>query len=117
MLELSLIGMAAGCGAVARYSFSRLNNLFNKVGFPLGTYLVNLIGCLLIGWIFGKHFNEGIYRVIATGFCGGLTTFSTFNFELFDLLDKHDYRHFAEYFILSYGLGFVVLIMGLLLAK
>lgn len=118
MLELTVIGLAAGLGAVVRYLFSNLNLIFRKIGFPLGTYLVNILGTLLIGYLFGKFGHQSeIYKVFATGFCGGLTTFSTYNFELFDLLEKHDYKHFAEYFLLSYGLGFVAVLLGMGLAK
>ncbi|WP_228386030.1 MULTISPECIES: fluoride efflux transporter CrcB [unclassified Lactococcus] len=118
MVETILIGLSAALGAVVRYLFSQLNVSFKKIGFPIGTYLVNIIGCLLIGWLFGHFGNQSdTFKIFATGFCGGLTTFSTYNFELFDLIDHKDYRHFAEYFLLSYGLGFVALVIGLMLAK
>ena len=118
MLGITLIGVSAGLGAVVRYLFSNLNVAFKKIGFPLGTYLVNIAGSLLIGYLFGKFGNQAeSYKIFATGFCGGLTTFSTYNFELFDLLEKHDYKHFAEYFLLSYGLGFVAVVIGLAIGK
>jgi len=118
MLEITLIGAAAGFGALVRYAFSQLNALFKKVGFPVGTYIINILGSFLIGLIFahfGSHSEN--YLIFATGFCGGLTTFSTYNFELFDLMDKGDYKHFAEYFILSYGIGFLTLLLGLFAGK
>lgn len=118
MFELALIGGAAGLGAVTRYLFSQLNVKFKAIGFPIGTYIINILGSLFIGFLFAKFgsHNEA-YKIFATGFCGGLTTFSTYNFELFDLLEKQDYRHFAEYFLLSYGIGFLALLLGLFLGK
>ncbi|WP_096818508.1 fluoride efflux transporter FluC [Lactococcus fujiensis] len=118
VFELMLIGCSAGLGSVVRYLFSKLNGQFLKVGFPLGTYLVNIIGCLLIGWLFMKFGTQTeSYKIFATGFCGGLTTFSTFNFELFDLIEHKNFRLFSRYFLLSYGLGFLALLVGMMLAK
>ncbi|MDR0200412.1 MAG: fluoride efflux transporter CrcB [Streptococcaceae bacterium] len=117
MLEIALIGGAAGLGAVTRYLFSTLNNKRHQIGFPVGTYLVNIVGTVLIGYLMGRFGNHAeSYKIFATGFCGGLTTFSTFNFELFQLLEDHDYKHFSLYFLFSYGLGFVGVILGLVLA-
>ena len=118
MLEVLLIGGSAGLGAVVRYLLSKLNGALKASKFPLGTYLVNIVGSLLIGILF-VHFGkiDPIYKIFATGFCGGLTTFSTFNFELFDLLDHHDYKLFVEYFLTSYGLGFVAVVLGMLIGQ
>lgn len=118
MIEIGLIGAAAGLGAVVRYLFSNLNVIFKKIGFPIGTYIINIAGSLLIGILMGHFGNHSeYYKIFATGFCGGLTTFSTYNFELFDLLENKDYKHFAEYFILSYGIGFIAVIVGLYIGK
>ncbi|GBG96408.1 fluoride efflux transporter FluC [Lactococcus termiticola] len=117
MHELGLVGAAAGLGALVRYAFSYLNIIFKRLRFPIGTYIINILGSFLIGFIFAKYGSHNAsYAIFATGFCGGLTTFSTYNFELFELIEKGDYRHFAEYFVLTYGLGFVAVLIGLYLA-
>ncbi|MDR0300651.1 MAG: CrcB family protein [Streptococcaceae bacterium] len=117
-MSVLLIGGAAGLGAVVRYLASWLNDWLKRYGFPVGTYLVNIVGSLLIGYLTGKFGGQSeAYKIAATGFCGGLTTFSTFNFELFELLEKQEYKHFACYFLFSYGVGFVAVVAGLMLGK
>lgn len=116
MFEIGLVGIAAGLGTVTRYWFNRWQEKLRHNKIPWGTYAVNIIGSFMIGWAFGQHLYGPNFKIFAISFCGGLTTFSTFNFELFDYLDHRDYLHFAEYFLLSYGLGFIAVILGLLLA-
>lgn len=106
------IGLAAGIGAVARYTISRLMEVLKKWEFPMATWLINITGALLIGMIFGEHFEQELSKILATGFCGGFTTFSTFNFELFALLEERKYKIFFSYFFSSYILGFVAVSTG-----
>ena len=113
MLEISIVGISAGLGAATRYLFNFLQEKIKNRQIPWGTYFVNIVGSFVIGWVFGQHL-DGNLRIAMVSFCGGLTTFSTFNFELFDYLDHRDYRHFIEYFLMSYGLGFVAVVLGIL---
>ena len=118
MIELLLIGGSAGLGAVTRYAFAQLGSRFSSWKIPWMTYLVNILGSFLIGLLFVRFAPQSEnYKIFATGFCGGLTTFSTYNFELFAMLEDHEYKTFAEYFLLSYGLGFLALILGILLGN
>lgn len=78
-----LIGGATG--ALVRYWVSILAAKFLGTSFPVGTLIVNLVGCLLIGLVFGMGEQKGIspaFRLFfITGFLGALTTFSTFGLE------------------------------------
>lgn len=116
-MTVLLLGLSAGVGAVVRYLATRLADKLKLSGFPWATFAVNVIGSFLIGFFFAQHLNSVSYKILATGFCGGLTTFSTFNFELIDMLDKKKYAAFARYFVLSYGVGFAACLLGLFIGK
>ncbi len=90
----SLLAVAIGSalGALLRWSLGlKLNALLP--GVPPGTLAANLLGALIIGmalaWLAGNpHVNAEWRLLITTGFCGGLTTFSTFSAEIFTLLQQ-----------------------------
>lgn len=112
-----LVGIFAGIGAVIRYLSTRVAEKFKEWSIPWATYTINMIASFLIGFFFAEHLSENTYKIAAVGFCGGLSTFSTFNFELFAMLDRHKYMRFAEYFLLTYGLGFVMCLIGMIVGK
>lgn len=66
------LAIACGFGALVRYFFSRYNQA-SKL--PLGTLIANLLGCFLIGVFYNHVESKEVYAILATGFCGGLTTF------------------------------------------
>ncbi|OFO00575.1 camphor resistance protein CrcB [Streptococcus sp. HMSC074B11] len=104
------LALACGVGALVRYFLSTLNQ--ERV-LPLGTLLANLLGCFLIGLFYNHVESKEVYLILATGFCGGLTTFSTLNDELQKLLT--DKKNFYRYFLLTYLGGFVAIFLGILL--
>ena len=104
------LALACGLGALMRYFFSRYNQ--GSV-LPIGTLIANILGCFLIGLLYNHVESKEIYSVLATGFCGGLTTFSTLNEELQKLLS--DKKVFYSYFLLTYLGGLVAIFLGILL--
>ena len=104
------LALACGLGALVRYFFSRYNQ--GSV-LPLGTLIANLLGCFLIGLFYNHVESKEVYLILATGFCGGLTTFSTLNDELQKLLA--DKKVFYSYFFLTYLGGLLVIFLGILL--
>jgi fluoride exporter len=84
-----LIG--GGIGALLRYLSNNLINSYFKINFPLGTFFVNCIGALLIGFfinIFDRYNINIKYKLfIITGFLGGYTTFSAYSLETVQYLN------------------------------
>ena len=104
------LALACGLGALVRYFFSSYNQ--GSV-LPLGTLIANLLGCFLIGLCYNYVESKEVYSILATGFCGGLTTFSTLNDELQRLIN--DKKAFYSYLLLTYLLGFLAIFLGILL--
>jgi len=119
---LLIIGTGSVLGGVSRFLTSRYiqNNFISA--FPYGTFVVNILGCFLIGLIYGLSEKGNIisaeWRMFLTvGFCGGFTTFSTFANENISLLRDGDFFYFALYTGLSVFLGLMAVYFGNLIIK
>lgn len=90
--------------------------------FPAGTFLVNIVGCFLIGFLVFYTGRTGQSMVtwrllLVTGFCGGFTTFSSFSFENMQLLSDHQVLIFLLYVLLSITMGLGATYIGILVAR
>ncbi|MFM8710635.1 MAG: fluoride efflux transporter CrcB [Sphingomonadales bacterium] len=99
-----LLFVAAGgaLGSVLRYSLQRLLNPAQQDAFPSGTWLVNVLGCLLIGigWGISEKYSilsEETKLFLFTGLCGGFTTLSAFSHESLLLIKTDRFAIFALY--------------------
>ncbi len=121
MQQLLLVFFGGGVGSILRYIISKnFDSYFQH--FFLGTFLVNSIGCLIIGLVLGVSFKSDYLTqnqilLLSTGFCGGFTTFSTFAFENHSLLKSGDLFHFSIYTISSIVVGVLAVALGLWLSK
>jgi len=121
MKQLLLVFVGGGFGSTLRYLVGKwLNSSQN--GIPYGTFAANIIGSLLIGIILGfAAKNDGLSNsqtlLLATGFCGGFTTFSTFAYENHVFLKSGDFTSFALYTIGSFIIGFLAVFGGMYLVK
>ncbi|TCI84366.1 fluoride efflux transporter CrcB [Tenacibaculum sp. M341] len=121
MKQMILVFIGGGFGSVLRFLLGKtLNGM--KAGIPVGTFLANILGSLIIGFILGlaaknETLTQNHTLLLATGFCGGFTTFSTFAYENHLLLKSGDFFTFALYTIASFVIGFLAVFAGIYLVK
>lgn len=121
MKHIILVFLGGGFGSVLRYIIGKyLNNVEN--GIPYGTFIANILGSLFIGIVLGlaaknNTLSQNQTLLLATGFCGGFTTFSTFAYENHVFLKSGDFTSFAFYTIASFVVGFLSVFLGLFLVK
>ena len=121
MKQLILVIIGGGLGSGLRFLISKfLNPVFS--GFYLGTFTVNVLGCLILGLILGVFLKQEVVNslqsaLLVTGFCGGFTTFSTFSLEQFLLFREGNYTPVFLYTLLSLIAGVVAVGLGFWLAR
>ena len=109
-------------GSVCRFlSVSLIVNLL-PFAFPFGTFIVNILGCFVMGAAVGLaerylwiHHDWRLF--LTAGFCGGFTTFSAFAFENVELLIDKNYSTFAAYSLASFILCLAAAFVGLILTR
>ena len=121
MKHAILVFIGGGFGSVLRFVIGKYLNS-TASGIPYGTFLANILGSLLIGFILGLAAKNSTLShsqtvLLATGFCGGFTTFSTFAYENHVFLKSGDFTSFAIYTISSFVIGFIAVFLGLYLVK
>lgn len=123
MWDILLVGVGGFLGAQARYGVS---NFFSKkygTAFPYGTIVINLSGSFILGLCLGLSgraiFSDEAYRwLVAVGFCGGYTTFSTYTYETLTLWrEKRVMAGVGTNLVGSYILGLVAALAGFLLGN
>jgi fluoride exporter len=120
VITVLLVFAGGAIGSPARYLTDRYVQSRHGGPFPLGTLVVNLVGCLILGVIAGGVAKSGwpadTKSLLGTGFCGGLTTFSTFSVETVELVSKKLTATAALYVLVSVALGIALAALGWWLA-
>lgn len=105
--------VGAMVGAPLRYLTDRTMQLRHDTAFPWGTFTVNIVGCLILGALAGAGaaLPGPVLALVGTGFCGALTTYSTFSYETIRLIEEKAHFYAALNVIVSIiaGLGAVLL--------
>lgn len=119
---LLLIGLGGAFGSIFRYLTHWITSKYFQSAFPLSTFLVNVLGSLLIGLFIGylsKYFpeNNPLKFLLIVGFCGGFTTFSSFALENYNLFQNNQQITAYLYIITSIILTISAVGLGSYLSK
>ncbi|WP_062197278.1 fluoride efflux transporter CrcB [Massilibacterium senegalense] len=112
MIEVIMVAIGGFFGAMLRFFISQKWNA-GKRNLPIGTLFVNTVGSFLLGIVTGLAVSNTLSLLLATGFLGAFTTFSTFYVELFQLRKEKKWLFF--YGFLSYILGILLAFIGFII--
>ncbi len=123
MKNVFLVGIGGFIGSIARYLVSIImSKFFFMPTFPIGTFIVNIVGSLIIGIIYalyskGEFLTTEWRLFLATGFCGGFTTFSSFSYEGIYLIQQGEFFNLALYVFSSIIIGFASAYLGVIIVR
>jgi CrcB protein len=109
-MTVLMVAAGAAVGAALRYLAGR------AFPGPRGTLLANVLGCLLLGFLVALPANGPVLALLGTGFCGALTTYSTFSLDTLRLVEEGEHRRASLNVVASLALGLAAAYAGLGLA-
>jgi CrcB protein len=116
-----IIGLGSFIGGASRFLLSKLIQTQFATVFPFGTLVVNVVGCFLIGLVFGwssKNYLEPTWQLfLTTGVLGGFTTFSAFSIETITMMNAGQTTSAIFYVVLSVVVGLAGTIAGYALMR
>ena len=116
-MEWLLIGIGGALGSLARYELGRIIAHKQHGTFPIGTFIINISGALLLGLVSNLPTGQNLYFLFADGFLGAYTTFSTFMYEGVTLIKGNHRKNAAVYIAASIILGIIGYSIGVGLAQ
>jgi CrcB protein len=121
ILPFVYVGLGSMLGGVSRYGMSLATQNYAALSMPLGTLVSNIGGCLLIGLIAGigatsQVLSSEMRLLLATGFCGGFTTMSSFVYELGQFIQDKEYFYASSYFVATMAGAGLAFVAGLFLS-
>ncbi len=120
--NILLVGAGGFVGSVGRYMGQLAVERFVSTTFPIGTFVVNMLGCFIIGIVFalsekGNLLSPEGRLLLAVGICGGFTTFSSFAYNNLNLLKDSSLIYLLLNVFGSVCMGIVAVYLGILLMR
>jgi CrcB protein len=118
-----LVGLGSFVGGIARFGLGRFVGVLIDARFPLGTFLVNVVGSFLLGFLGGMlatralPHSDALRLALGVGFCGGFTTFSTFEYETHALFEDGLWLPAVTNMFLSLFAGLLAVRFGIVAGK
>ena len=121
-LPFVYVGLGSMLGGVSRYGMSLVTQNYAALSIPFGTLFSNIAGCLLIGLIVGigatsQMLSTEMRLLLATGFCGGFTTMSSFVYELGQFVQDKEYFYASSYFVATMAGAGLAFVLGLFISE
>lgn len=114
-MSFLVVGVGGFFGAICRYLIGQFAKRNFRTKFPVGTLIINLIGCFCLGLL--TPVTGPIALLLGTGFLGAFTTFSTFKLESLQLHLSKEWKLFFSYICISYIGGIGLALLGITLAS
>jgi len=121
LIPFLVVGLGSMVGGMSRYGLTLATQNVAAFSLPYGTLASNLLGCLLIGVLAGLGERTGLMSselrlLLATGFCGGFTTMSSFIYELGQFVQDKEYFFASTYLLATLGGAALAFVLGLALS-
>jgi len=109
------VGIGGMLGSLARFVLGRMISEKSNVSFPLGTFVINLSGAILLGVVTSLGMGDTLYALFGEGFLGAYTTFSTFMYEGFNLFAGNEKINALVYILGSMVISIIGYTMGMMI--
>lgn len=122
VLPFVYVGLGSMLGGVSRYGMTLVTQNYAALTLPFGTLVSNIAGCLLVGLIVGiaatsQALSTEMRLLLATGFCGGFTTMSSFVYELGQFIQDKEYFYASSYFVATMAGAGLAFVLGLFISE
>ena len=107
-----LLVIGGASGSLARYSLGKFITQKSNTAFPIGTFIINITGAILLGIVSTIGVNSNMMLLLGDGFLGAYTTFSTFMYEGFNMFQEKEKLNAFIYILGSLILGTIGFILG-----
>ena len=107
-----LVAVGGAAGSLVRYSLGKFISEKSNSAFPIGTFIINITGAILLGIVSAIGVSNNIMLLLGDGFLGAYTTFSTFMYEGFNLFREKEKLNAFIYILFSLILGIVGYALG-----
>ena len=116
-MSILLVGVGGAFGAVTRFGLGKIISQRSSSVFPVGTFIINVSGAILLGVLTSVNSSNNIYLLLGDGFLGAYTTFSTFMYEGFNLFKDNEKKNALFYIFASLILGVIGFFIGFEIIK
>ncbi len=121
LVSFVYVGLGSMLGGVSRFGMTLVTQNYSVFSIPYGTLIANIAGCLIVGLIAGigsqtELLSSEMRLLLATGFCGGFTTMSSFIFELGQFIQGKEYFYASTYFTATIAGAGLAFLLGLILS-